>query len=378
MLHYPSSAIVADWLVTHGGAENVIDECCDLLPDAPIFTTVANRGALGSLDRRDIRTTRLQPFYRMLGRHEPLLPLMPRAIEQIDLRGYDLVISSSHAVAKGVITDAHAAHVCYCHTPMRYAWEMEQKYLDDFRIPRMLRPWVQRRLSALRRWDLSTAKRVDTFIANSQTTQERIRNYYGCDSVVLPPPVADHFFETAIDARASTDGYYLAVGRMVPYKRFDLLIEAANARGLQLKIAGKGLDEGRLRSLAGPTVEFLGRVDDDALGALYAGAKAFLFPQEEDAGIVLLEAHACGTPAIAFGKGGARDALLENTTGIFFDEQKPEALMTAITRCESIPFDRQKIREHAQQFRRENFQKRLKALFDEAMEKSQNTNLKKY
>ncbi len=338
-----------------------------IFPGSPVFTTVAKYEKLGALASADIRMSRLQTLYRLLGRHEPLLPLMPRAIEAIDLKGYDLVLSSSHAVAKGVVVPPSAVHVCYCHTPMRYAWEMEDRYLNDFHIPSLLRPAIKRQLSAIRRWDLSTAKRVDVFIANSTTTQERITRYYGRESTVLPPPVADRFFAAELPGAMATRDYYLAIGRMVPYKRFDLLIEVANALHLPLKIAGSGSDEHRLRKMAGATVEFLGRVEDSALPSLYAHAKALLFPQEEDAGIVLLEAHACGTPAIAFDRGGARDVLKEGVTGTFFDAQTPDALREAITRMQTMTFDAHAIRNHAQQFHRERFVERLRAITENAL-----------
>lgn len=363
--HSPRTAIVADWLVTHGGAEHVLDEFLHVLPHATVFTGVVRRGALGPLDAADIRPAFLQTLYRVLKRHEPLLPLFPYAMERIDLTGFDLVVSSSHAVAKGIIAPPGAVHVCYCHTPMRYAWEMERQYLEDFGIPRRLRPAVQRMLGRLRRWDLSTAKRVDTFIANSTTTQARIAKYYGRESIVLPPPVAQRFFATPIPASSSP--YFLAIGRMVPYKRFDLLIAVANARGLPLKIAGRGHDEARLRALAGPTVEFLGRVSDEALPALYANAAALLFPQEEDAGIVLLEAHACGTPAIAYGKGGATDALKEGVTGTFFADQTEASLGSALDRFSTMRFDRIAIREHARAFGADRFKDRFSAIVDDAM-----------
>ncbi|MDD5074804.1 MAG: glycosyltransferase, partial [Candidatus Peribacteraceae bacterium] len=301
-------ALIADWLPTYGGAEHVIAELKMLWPQAPIFTTVARHGRLGPLDRTDIRTSGLQKLYRILRRHELLLPWMPRAVERMDLRGFDVIVSSSHAVAKGVIPPSTAVHICYCHTPMRYAWEMEDEYLRDFRVPKILRRTAKQFLKSIRRWDLTTSKRVDVFIANSSTTQERITRTYGRESTVIRPPVGDSFFSHPLLSHEQKK-YFLAIGRLVPYKRFDLLIETANRLALPLKIAGTGHDESRLRKLAGPTVEVLGYVPDDRLPSLYARAKAVLFPQVEDAGVVPLEAQACGTPVIALGIGGVRDTV---------------------------------------------------------------------
>ncbi len=354
-------AIVADWLTTFGGAEHVLNELHALFPDAPLFTTVARPEKLGPLAGADIRPTRLQRLYQWTGNHQVLLPLMPRAIEDIDLRGFDTVLSSSHAVAKGVIVPPGARHFCYCHTPMRYAWEMEEQYLDDFRIPGPVRPAVKRMLSRLRRWDLTTAQRVDVFLANSRTTQERIARIYGRDSIVIPPPVDDRFFEIPNPKSPipNPKSQFLAIGRLVPYKRFDLLIQLANERHLPLTIAGRGQDEARLKKLAGPTVTFRGFVPDAELPSLYATSKALLFPQMEDAGIVPLEAQACGTPVIAFGQGGALDSIRDGETGIFFAEQSVESMRDAVHRFEAMTWNRAIIRDHARQFSQGEFRRKI-------------------
>lgn len=363
-------ALVADWLTTFGGAEHVIAELIDLFPDAPIFTTVARRGRLGPIDAADIRVSGLQSIYKLIGNHQVLLPWMPRAVESFDLSGYDVILSSSHAVAKGVIPPPSALHLCYCHTPVRYAWEMEEEYLRDFRVPQWLRAGVKRQLSRIRRWDLTTAPRVDRFFANSTTTQERIARIYARESTVLPPPVSDEFFTVPL---AETPGeYFLAVGRMVPYKRFDLLIKAANTLKVPLKIAGTGQDAPRLKAIAGPTVEFLGFVPDAELPGLYANARALLFPQYEDAGIVLLEAQACGTPAIAYRAGGATDALKEGETGVFFDAQTEGDVRAAIDGFSGHEWDREAIRTHARAFSREKFRTSLLAEVHSAYERFKN------
>ena len=351
-------ALVADWLTIYGGAEHAITEFKTLWPDAPLFTTVAAKEKLGPLSSADIRTSHLQKWYKLFKNHQALLPWMPAAIEAIDTGTADVIVSSSHAVAKGIVPVKGAIHVCYCHTPMRYAWEMEETYLKDFRVPGFLRKRVKRELVRLRRWDLTTSKRVDAFIANSKETQNRIKRIYGRESAVIPPPVDEKFFERPL-YQASNRSRYLAVGRMVPYKRFDLLIELANKTGMPLSIAGRGQDEARLKAMAGPTVDFLGYVQDDRLAALYGTAKALLFPQYEDAGIVPLEAQACGTPVIAYAKGGALDSVIDGTTGILFADQTVEALKDALERFEKISFDPQSIRAHAMQFSASNFRRRM-------------------
>ena len=362
-------ALTADWLITLAGAEQVLLQLHQLYPDAPIFTTVVKPSAIGSLANADIRTTRLQRIYPLLRHHQWLLPWMPRAIESHDLGGYDVILSSSHAVGKGIIPSPNAVHISYCHTPMRYAWEMEDQYLEDFRIPRRLRPSLRRILAHICLWDLTTAKRVDVFIANSSTTQERIARLYNRESSVIPPPVHERFFRFPLKHNPPSSDYYLAVGRFVPYKRFDMLITLANTEQLPLWIAGEGQDYARLRRMAGPTVRFLGKVSDDELPALYANAKTLLFPQHEDAGIVLLEAHACGTPAIAYRAGGALDALVEGTTGIFFNEQTTDALHSAIQTFEGKQWNRQHIRIHAEQYSALRFRERIEKELHSALGK---------
>lgn len=359
-------ALTADWLTTAGGAEHVIAELSALWPSAPIFTTVAAPERLPVLARADIRTTPLQRWYTLLGNHQLLLPLMPAAMEAIDLSGYDVILSSSHAVGKGIVPPADAVHVCYCHTPMRYAWEMEEQYLQDFRVPQLLRPLLRRELKKLRAWDLATARRTDRFIANSSQTAERIARIYGRESVIIPPPVADRYFAAPLRTQSPAEPYFIAMGRFVPYKRFDLLITAANELKFPLWIAGKGKDEERLKAMAGPTVRFLGYVPDADLPALVAGAEGFLFPQLEDAGLVLLEAMACGTPAIAYAEGGSVDALVPGQTGVFLQAQTVEAFTAAFTDFRSQTFDRAAIRRHAERFSRERFRAAVTAEIEAA------------
>jgi len=356
-------AIVADWLPVYAGAEHVIAQMHHLWPNAPIFTTVVHRSNIGPLATADIRTTSLQKWYKLTGNHQWLLPWMPRAIETIDLRGFDVILSSSHAIGKGIIPPSTARHICYCHTPMRYAWEMEDEYLDDFKIPQFLRRTINQKLKQIRKWDLTSAQRVDQFIANSTTVQERIKRIYNRDSVVIHPPVSERFFETD-NRQPTTDSYYLTVGRHVPYKRTDLLIEAANKMKIPLKVGGSGKDFDRLKAMAGPTVEMLGFVPDEKLPELYSNAKAFLFAPFEDAGVVPLEAQACGTPVVAFGKGGVLDTVIDGETGVYFGEQTVDSVVDAIQKFEGMHFDECLIRKHAAQFSAERFREKMLEVFD--------------
>ncbi len=361
-------ALVADWLPTFGGAEHVIASLGKIWPQAPLYTTLAKSDAIQAVGIADVRTSKLQLPYRLIGNHQVLLPWMPRAIEAMDLTGFDVVLSSSHAVGKGVVVPSSAVHICYCHTPMRYAWEMEEQYLNDFHLSGMLRKLVKKQLKYLRRWDLSTAKRVDVFIANSSETQERIARIYGRESTVVSPPVDDRFFAHSL--RKSKDASFLALGRLVPYKRFDLLIELANRLQIPLTIVGTGQDEERLKSLAGPTVKFLGFVSDDQLPSLYASAKALLFPQHEDAGIVPLEAQACGTPVIAYAKGGVVDTVVDGSTGIFVADQTVEDFAKAIELFKQKAWDHDVIRQHAKQFSEAKFQEKIKQIVAIATKKN--------
>ena len=386
-------AITTDWLVASGGAERVIAEMHTLFPEAPIFTTVLGEDCPPDL-RPLVQSAPLQNLYKRLRSHRLLLAWMPRAVESWDLRGFDLILSSSHAVSKGCIPPSSARHICYCHTPMRYVWEMEEQYLDDFGLVGPVRSFVKWQFQKMRQWDLTTSHRVDLFIANSRTTQERIARVYNRESIVLHPPVEDRFFQIPLKEKGQRtrdyglgtknlgvrqlssipiplslvpSPYFLALGRLVPYKRFDLLIETANALSLPLRIAGVGPDLARLKRRAGHTVEFLGYVPERNLPELYRDAEALLFPVEEDAGIAPLEAQACGTPVIAFRKGGVLDTVREGETGTFFELQSVEALSGALERFQKMSFDPEVVRGHARQFGSDKFRGKLREIVSQQL-----------
>ncbi len=366
----PRVAIVHDWLVVQGGAEKVLDALLELYPHADVFTLVdyLEPGQRGRLEEHHVHTSLIQrlPGARRFYRH--LLPLMPYAVEQFDLRGYDLVISSSHAVAKGVITHPDQQHICYCHTPMRYAWDMKEGYLADARLLAPLEWYVRHTLKRLRQWDHFTASQVDQFLTNSHYVARRIRKYYGRDATVIPPPVDIDAFPLHEEPRSD---YYLAASRLVPYKRLDLIVEAFRHDGSRrLKVVGEGPERKRLESLArGCTnIELLGYQDNETLRALMAQARGFVFAAYEDFGIVPLEAQACGTPVIAYGKGGALETVVSDAlafeegqaTGVFFQEQTRQSLLEALDRFEHYRFDPHACRRQAESFSRVSFMQRMR------------------
>jgi glycosyltransferase involved in cell wall biosynthesis len=292
--------------------------------------------------------------------YKTYLPLMPLALEQLDLRGYDLVISSESGPSKGVIPPSDAVHVCYCHTPMRYIWNMYHDYRDSAgRVARLLMPPLTH---YLRMWDVTSAARVDSFVANSATVAKRIHRYYGAPSVVIHPPVDTGAFSIA--APSELNEYYLMAGELVSYKRPDLAVRAFNEMKLKLVVIGGGemLDE--IRRLAGPTVTVLGSQPFDVLKQHYARCRALIFPGEEDFGMVPVEAMASGRPVVAFGRGGATETVATGVSGVFFAEQSVEAITSAVRSLADIAIDPEKIAARANQFGREQFFQKMRAHID--------------
>ncbi|HPO05688.1 MAG TPA: glycosyltransferase [Candidatus Gracilibacteria bacterium] len=361
-------ALVTDWLTVLAGGEKVLKAVADIFPTAPIFTTVTNPAKIGEFNQREIHTSFLQKVPYFHKKHQMWLPLLPYAIESLDLKGYDLVISFSSCVAKSVITHPHQCHICYIHSPMRYVWE---PYLDARinLLPKFLHPLTHALYSRLRVWDKSTSSRPDLYIANSLTTQARVRRYYEKDTKILYPPVDLSRFKLA-DQKAD---FYLAAGRMVPYKSFDLLIDTFRTLPeRQLKIIGDGVDRPRLMKLAKdcPNIEFLGRVSDEVMTDTYSKAKYFLLPQMEDAGITQIEALASGTPVIAFKAGGALDVIQDQENGLFFAEQTVEALAQKIVEADQFTqWDSQKLRDSVARYDVKIFQNNFLDLAAEQIQK---------
>ncbi len=351
-------AIVHDFLIQMGGAEKVVEALHQVFPDAPIYTSAYDPQAMPAYYRTwDIRTSFLQKMVAKRHTHRLALLFYPLAFEQFDLSGYDLVISSSSAFAKGIITQPHTLHLCYTHAPMRYAW-MTSSYVQNERLPRLLRVLLAPGIHYLRLWDSAATDRVDCFVANSHAVARRIRKFYRRDCHIVYPPVETSRFRIAPDV----GDYYILVSRFVPYKRLDIAVEAFTRLGRPLKVVGGGRQMGALQERAGRNIEFMGRVDDVELPNLLARARGYIMPGEEDFGIAPVEANACGRPVIAYKAGGALDTQIDGVTGVLFEEQSVEALCAAICRADSIDFDPQQIRAHAQQFDTQVFQRQMQAI----------------
>jgi glycosyltransferase involved in cell wall biosynthesis len=357
-------ALVHEHLAQDGGAEQVLKVFQSMFPDAPTFVLVHDRERASQEFRgRDIRTSFIQKLPGGVSHYRWFLPFMPTAIERFDLTGYDLVLSSSSALAKGVITRPETLHISYCHSPTRYLWSDSNRYVDELAYAGAMKFFIHFLLTRLRVWDQGAAQRPDFFIANSQTVQHRIAKYYGRESLVIPPPVETNRFQVA----KKVGNYYLTGGRLVAYKRFDIAVQAFNRLGLPLKIFGDGPEEERLWEMAKPNIEFLGRVSDEEKVKLFQEAVAFINPQEEDFGITTVEAMAAGRPVIALNAGGAREIIVPGKTGIFFDEQSWEALADTIIRWHPESFDPEQIREHALQFRTEAFREKIQQAIDQQL-----------
>lgn len=351
-------ALVHDYLVQNGGAERVLQCLTEIWPDAPIYTILYNNKKFPKFKNKDIRTSFLQkiPFAKKYHRLFP--PLMMNAIEEFNLDYYDLVFSDSSSFAKNIITSPKTLHLCYCHTPMRYAWDDCQHYTQEFGFPNWLKKIVPFLMNYIRVWDYFSSNGVDYFIANSKFVQGRIKKYYQRNSVVINPPVkVDKFY---IAPKRELGNYFLVTGRMMKYKKTDLVIEVFNELKLPLKIIGRGIESKNLKKLSGPTVEFLGRVSEKKLREVYSKTQAFIFPQEEDFGIVAIEALASGRPIIAYRAGDIIEHVEDGKTGIFFENQTREALKEALMKFKKINFDSKYIRQTAMGFSEEIFKVKIK------------------
>lgn len=364
-------ALVHDWLTGMRGGERCLEVFCELFPGAPLYTLLHVKGALSeSIEGMDIRSSIIQSLPMAGKKYRYYLPLMPWAVERFDLSKYDIVLSGSHCVAKGVRVGASTKHICYCYSPMRYIWDQQESYFGKDGIGGVERTAMRFVLKYLRDWDKRTARKVYKFIAISKFVAERIKKCYGRESDIIYPPVNTSFYLPP--AGKSPENYFLLVSALAPYKRVDLAINAFNRLKLPLRIIGTGQMEARLKKLAGPTIKFLGWRSDEEVRDAYAGCRALIFPGEEDFGITPLEAQSCGKPVIAYGKGGALETVVpdnpvglqessEPATGLFFYEKEVESLEEAVKSFQKVEsdFDPEKIRKNALKFDRSEFKKNI-------------------
>ena len=380
-------AIIHDWLTGMRGGEKCLEVICKLYPDADLFTLLHIPGKVSpEIESHPIHTSFIQKLPFAKSKYRYYLPLMPFAIETFDLNKYDLILSSSHCVAKSVKPGPNSLHICYCHTPMRYIWDQFNQYFGRGKsswlsatVMKLLRPWLQR-------WDVKTSRRVNYFIANSRHVKKRIKKYYGKEATIIHPPVDTELFTP--DNTENKEDYFLIVSAFAPYKRLDLAVEAFNQMGLPFFIIGEGQDSKRLKEMAKPNIQFEGWLDNSQIRSHFARCRAFVFCGEEDFGITLLEAQAMGRPIIAFGRGGALETVIPDNqtwtpeteipksstsqpTGVFFYEQTTEALINAIQHFETIEsqFDSNAIRTHALKFDVSVYTKRMQKLIDEEVKK---------
>lgn len=363
-------ALVHDWLTGMRGGERVLEALCELYPEADLFTLVYQKGSTNEvIEKRKIYPSLLQKFPQAQEKYRLYLPLLPVFAELMDLKKYDLVISSSHAVAKNVRVSSNATHISYVHSPIRYFWDMFDEYFDRYfgKYPQ----WIQKianftiKLGILpwRWWDVYTAKRVDYFVTNSEFVGQRVKEYYHRDYTVINPPVDVDAFIPSSDIKKGD--YYIIVSALVPYKRVDLAIEAFNQLGKQLVVVGKGPSLEKLKSMAGDNISFKGFLPRDEVIDLMQKARGFIYPQIEDFGISAIEAQAAGTPIIAYRRGGATETVEEKVTGVFFDEQTPSALAEAVQRLEATEFNPNTLIDHAKKYRKEKFKDTFKTFVEQ-------------
>jgi glycosyltransferase involved in cell wall biosynthesis len=357
---FPRVAVVHDWLTIPGGSEQVVLQLLEMFPQAELFTTIYDPEPWPEqIKERPVHASYLSRLPGATRHYPKLLPLMNGAFRSFDLSSFDLVLSSSHACAKNVRTQPGTLHVCYCHTPMRYAWE--EGFLEGEQVGRGMRLMLPPLLSRLRRQDLAGAAGPDVFVANSRHVADRIARYYGRGAEVVHPPIdVEHF----LSVERSPSDYYLVFGRVVPYKRVDLAVAACERLSRPLKVAGAGRGLDAIRASAGAGIELLGKVTDSERDELLAGARALLFPGEEDFGIVPVETQAAGAPVIAYGVGGAVESVVDGHTGVLFGEQSAASLAGAIERFEELALDEREVRENARRFGEERFRTELAAVID--------------
>ena len=359
-------ALVHDWLTGMRGGEKVLEALCETFPAADIFTLFHVRGSVSpQIERHRIHTSWLERVPFASRHYRRLLPLFPSAIERFDLRGYDFIVSSSHCVAKSVIPQGEARHLCYCHSPMRYAWDQFDAYFGADRVGAAASRLVYRPImSRLATWDARTASRVHRFVANSRHVAGRIARYYNRRASVVYPPVDTAFYRPTL---VQPESHFLIVSALVPYKRVELAIEACQRVGAQLRIVGDGPERPRLERLAGAAVTFLGPMVGESLRDEYRRAQAVIMPGEEDFGIVPVEAQACGRPVVAYARGGALETVVDGETGVFFSALTAESLGAALERVSSLRFEAERLHAHADQFSRDRHIQRMRETIDETL-----------
>lgn len=364
-------AIVQEWLVTVGGSDKVVKAILDVFPDADIYTLVAKKEVCDELGIpwEKVHTSFIQKMPLGTKKHRAYLPLFPFAIEQFDLRGYDVVISSSHCVAKGVLTKADQLHICYCHSPIRYCWDMYNEYLEESHLDKGFKSWLVRlMLHPIRQFDAIAGSRVDYYISNSDYVGQRIRKTYRRKATTIHPNIDISNFELCNDKQE----YYLASSRLVAYKKIDTIIEAFNQMpDKKLVVIGGGPNLEAYRKLANDNVTVMGYQPFDVLKDKMQHAKAFVFAADEDFGMIPIEAQSCGTPVIAYGHGGSLETVNGGKTGLFFNEQTPEAIVEAVNKFESIgsqPFAPADCRKWAEGFSEERFKREIKEFVEEKYE----------
>jgi glycosyltransferase involved in cell wall biosynthesis len=368
-------ALISDWYYVNGGAEKVIHSLNNVWNDFDHFALI---DFLNEEDRNFIlkgkkaKTSFIQKLPTAKQNHRKFLQLFPLAIKQFDLRQYDLVFSSSSSIAKGIMTKKGQLHICYCHTPMRYAWDLQDQYLQDAGLNSGLKLiYAKYVLGKMRNWDLKTATAVTHFISNSNFIAKRIKRIYDRESTVIYPPVDVNFFSL----QEQKENYFFTASRLVSYKKTEIIINAFNQMPhLELIVAGSGPEFEKLQKMAQKNVKMVGFVTDDELRTYLQNAKAFVYAAEEDFGVLPVEAQSCGTPVIAFGKGGALETVAENQTGVFFEEQSAQKIIEAVIAFEEIKFDPKIIREHALQFSKERFENEIKMFVEQKYSEHLKTN----
>jgi glycosyltransferase involved in cell wall biosynthesis len=366
-------ALIHDWLTGMRGGEKALEVFCEIFPAADLFTLVYLPGTTSPIiERREVKRSPIQ-WLPMAGKlYRQYLPLFPMAVEQFDLDGYDLVISTSHCAAKSVVVTGRARHLCYCLTPMRYAWDQFDAYFGPERVGKLGNRLLRPMLAGLARWDRATEGRVHRYLAISQYVARRIALYYNRQSTLVYPPVDTEFYTAAHDAPitpaiASHPPKFLVVSALVPYKRVDLAMMAARKAGVGLTVVGNGPERANLERLTGDGIELAGWRTDEEIRELYRTSIATILPGEEDFGIVPVEAQACGRPAVALGRGGALDTVIDGETGVLFDDTTVDSLAAALTRAAGIPWDSAPIRRHAERFSRARFATEIEHIVDDTL-----------